>query len=131
MTGLLCSNGEQVALGCFLNKTTPVNAVLHLYQNNHTPAYADTVSSYTEATFTGYSSATLTGASWSLSGTDPATASYAQQSFASTANQTAQVIYGYYLTVSGNLIAAELFASSITIQYNGDTINVTPTINAT
>ena len=131
MTGLLCSNGEQVALGCFLNKTTPVNAVLHLYSNNHTPAYADTVSSYTEATFTGYASVTLTGASWTISGTNPAAATYAAQAFASSANQTLQTIYGYYITVSGNLVAAELFASSVPIQYNGDTINVTPTINAT
>jgi len=131
MAGLFCSNGEQVALGTLLNKTTPVNAVLRLYQNNKTPAYADTVAGYTEATFTGYAAATLTGASWTISGTNPASATYAQQSFASTANQSSQTIYGYYLTVSGNLIAAELFASPVTIQYNGDTINVTPTINAT
>jgi hypothetical protein len=134
MAGIFVGNGESLSLQYLINKaTTTYNLILKLYQNNHTPVYADTVSAYTEATFTGYSAITLTGASWTMSGSDPTTASYAQQSFTSSANQSAQTIYGYYLirATQLDLIAAELFASAIIIQYNGDTINITPTLTAT
>ena len=134
MAGLMIGNGETVSLSYLTNKTAASqNLVMKLYQNNHTPAIADTAASYTEATFTGYAAATLTGASWSISGTNPASATYAQQSFASTANQSAQTIYGYFIirATATDIICAELFATPIVIQFNGDTINITPTITAT
>jgi hypothetical protein len=134
MAGIFVANGESVAGQLICNKiTTAQNLVLKLYQNNHTPGYSDAVGAFTEATFTGYSAITLTGASWTASGSDPTALTYAQQSFASTANQTAQTIYGYFLirATAVDLIAAELFATPIVIQYNGDTINITPTLNFT
>jgi len=134
MAGLMVGNGETVSLSYLTNKTAASqNLVMKLYQNNHTPVIGDAVGAYTEATFTGYAAATLTGASWTISGTNPASATYAQQSFSSTANQSAQTIYGYFVirTTAADLICAELFATPIVIQFNGDTINITPTITAT
>ena len=134
MAGRLVNNGEDVALKYLTGKTASTeNLVLRLYKSNTTPGDSDTAGTYTEADFTGYSSVTLTGASWTVTPGAPTSASYAQQSFASSANQTAQSIYGYYLTraSTGDLIAAERFSTGpFTIQNNGDTIKVTPTITA-
>jgi hypothetical protein len=71
-----------------------------LYQNNHAPANTDTLSSYTESSFTGYSAVALSG--WSASSVSghvaTTTASVAQ--FTLTAGT--QAVYGVYLTNSGN-----------------------------
>jgi hypothetical protein len=101
---------------------------LKLFTSNTTLVDTLTAASLTEATFTGYSAKPLTGGSWSIAAGDPSTASYAQQSFVSTADQTAQTIYGYYLvaTTSGRLQWAERFASPIVVQYNNDSIRITP-----
>jgi hypothetical protein len=123
--------GEVIALKALLNHTAGQNLVLKLYQNNITPADADTAATYTEATFTGYANLTLTGASWTVSPGAPGVASYAQQTFTSSADQAAQNIYGYFLTQlgSGTLVYAERFTGApFVIQNNGDSIKVTPRV---
>ena len=125
--------GEVLALGFLVNKTVPENLVLCLYQNNITPAEADTVATYTAATFTGYAQLTLTGASWVITGGAPSSAAYAQQTFTSTAGAQNQSIYGYFLKrlTTGDLVYAERFSDGpYTIVNNGDNIKVTPTITA-
>lgn len=125
--------GEVLALGFLVNKTVPENLVLCLYQNNITPAEADTVATYTAATFTGYAQITLTGASWTITGGAPSSAAYAQQTFTSTAGAQNQPIYGYFLKrlTTGDLVYAERFSDGpYTIVNNGDNIKVTPTITA-
>lgn len=119
---------EDVQLQNILNKTAPQNFVLKLFQNNHTPAATDTEANYTEATFTGYASATLAGASWTIVEGDPTTATYAAQTFTSSANQAAQTIYGYYYVQasSGKIMGAQLFDTAQVIKSNGDSITVTP-----
>lgn len=104
------------------------NTSLRLFQNNHTPAEADGDTDYTVATFTGYANVTLTGGSWSITTGDPSFATYAQQTFSSSANQSAQTIYGYYVVhvASGVLLWAELFSSPVVIANNGDQIKITP-----
>lgn len=89
-----------------------------------------TVASFTEANFTGYVAKTLTGGAWVTTQGDPTTGTYAQQTFTSTANQAAQVIYGYYVCRASDnaLIWHERFAGPLTISLNGDTIQITPTI---
>jgi membrane peptidoglycan carboxypeptidase len=122
--------GEQIVLEALVNKTAPQNLVLRLFQNNITPGETDTAGTYTEATFTGYTSITLTGATWTYA--NP-TVSYPEQTFTSTAGSQSQPIYGYYLTqlASGILVLAERFSGApVTIINNGDTIKVTPTISA-
>ncbi len=131
MALLVPNNGEGDALKYFVNNASPENLVLRLYQNNVTPAETDTAASYTEATFTGYASIALTGASWTVTEGAPSEASYAQQSFTSSANQTTQNIYGYYLTraISGRIAYAERFTDAPNpISNSGDVIRITPKI---
>ena len=123
--------GENKALEHIVNKTAPENLVLRLFQNNITPAESDTAGTYTEATFTGYASITLTGASWGAA--SAGTISFAQQTFTSSAAQATQQIYGYYCTqvTSGVLVYSERFSDGpYPIANNGDLIKVTPTISA-
>lgn len=135
MAGVVVNNGEKVALDYLVGKTTTVrNLILRLFKSNTTPGESSVVGDLTEADFTGYSAITLTGASWSTSAGDPATGSYAEQTFTSSADQSAQSIYGYYLTraTDGDLIAAERFSNGpYVIANNGDTIKLTPTITVT
>jgi hypothetical protein len=124
------NGAEALLLEILVNKTAAQNLVLRLFKNDVTPADTDTVSNYTEADFTGYSAVTLTGANWTATPGDPTEIAYAQQSFTSSAGSQNQTIYGYYLTraTGGELIIAERFGTSYTIQNNGDTIKVTPKI---
>lgn len=118
--------GEEVMLDLILGE----GYTLKLFKSNTTPGDTDTAATYTEADFTGYSSKALTGGSWSTTPANPSTGSYSQQSFTSTADQTPQIIYGYYVirTTGGTLMWAERFSSPITVQYNNDSIRITPQI---
>lgn len=132
MTLLVPNNGEGDGLEYFVNKSAPQNLVLRLFKSNTTPAETDTAATYTEATFTGYGAATLTGASWGApSEGAPSSIAYAQQTFTSSANQTTENIYGYFMTraTSGRIALAERFSDAPNpITNNGDNIKVTPTI---
>jgi hypothetical protein len=133
MALLFCGNGEIVALSLIVNKVTATeNLVLKLFTNNHTPVAGDTAGTYTEASGFGYAAVTLTGASWSVSGSGPATASYAQQTFTFTGGLGN--VYGYYMirASSTDLIYAERFASApFLISNNGDQIKITPQVTGT
>lgn len=134
MALIVVNSGESIALKAMLNNTAGQDQKLKLFTNNHTPAFGDTAGSYTEATFTGYAAISLSGASWNFSGGDPTTASYAQQTFTSTAAQATQQVYGYFVVqaTSGTLLFAELFSDGpYPIANNGDAISVTPTLTAT
>jgi hypothetical protein len=123
--------GEVKMLENVLNKTAPENQILKLFKSNTTPADTDTHATYTEADFTGYTNKTMTGTSWTVTTGDPCTANYAQQTFASTATQTAQSVYGYFVTQvsSGVLMWAERFTDGpYTIVNNGDEIRITPQV---
>jgi hypothetical protein len=133
MTLLVPNIGEELALKAFLNHTAGQNLVLRLFQNNITPAETDVAVTYTEATFTGYANVTLTGSSWTVVQGAPTEATFAQQTFSSTAAQATQNIFGYYLTqvTSGSLAWAERFTDGpYPIANNGDQIKVTPKITA-
>jgi hypothetical protein len=133
MALVLPNGGEVLALSYMVNKAAPENLVLCLYQSNTTPAESDVIGTYTEATFTGYSNVTLTGASWTVVAGAPSTASYAQQTFTSSAGSQNQSIYGYYLkrVSTGDLVYAERFSDGpYVIVNNGDAVKVTPQITA-
>lgn len=126
MALLVPNNGEGDMLSFIVNKSTPENLVLRLFTNNITPAEADTSATYTEASGSGYSAITLTGASWTVSEGAPSSASYAEQTFTFTGALGS--VYGYYLTraTSGRIAFAERFTSApFTIAANGDQIKVT------
>lgn len=119
----------------FLDLILAESYALRLFKNDveasaSTSALKDalTEASFTEATFTGYASAALTGGAWTTGTGDPASAAYTTQAFTSTANQSAQTIWGYYVTrvADGKLQWYEYFSASATIQYNSQTITVTP-----
>jgi hypothetical protein len=131
MALLVPNNGEDIALQYLVNKDAPEDLVLRLFKSDTTPAETDTAGTYTEADFTGYSNVTLTGASWTVTPGAPTSASYAQQTFTSSAGSQNQPVYGYYLTraTSLDLVYAERFSDGpYTIVNNGDAIKVTPTI---
>lgn len=127
------NNGEGDAANGFIGVTTNLTApILRLFQNNITPAETDVTSTYTEATWTGYSSITLTPGSWSVVEGAPTRASYAQQSFTSSAGSQSQNNYGYFLTrtTNGRIMIAERFTDGpYQIVNNGDIIRVTPQID--
>lgn len=132
MALLVPNGGEVIALNYLVNKATPENLVLCLFKSNTTPAEGDVIGTYTEADFTGYANKTLAGASWTVTGGAPSTASFALQTFSSTASQTLQNIYGYFLkrVSTGDLVYAERFSDGpYPVTNNGDTINVTPNIS--
>lgn len=123
--------GESLELQYLVNKATPQDLKLCLFKSNTTPAETDTVGTYTEADFTGYAEASLAGANWTISGTAPTSAGYAQQSFTSSAGSQSQNVYGYFYkrSTGGELIIAERFSDGpYQIVNNGDVIKVTPTI---
>lgn len=132
MTITVVAQGQEQMLDLVL----AVGYTLRLYKTDTTAGLTEaqtdvlTEASFTEATFTGYASKALTGGSWVTTQADPSTGVYAQQTFTSTANQTAQVIYGYYITRTsdGKLVWFERFPGPLTISLNGDTIQITPTI---
>jgi hypothetical protein len=123
--------GENIALEALVNKTAPQSLVLKLYKNNITPFDTDTAVTYTEATFSGYSSAALAGASWGAAAAGTITYS-AQQTFTCTGAATDD-IYGYYVvqTSSGVLVWSERDVSApFAIRVNGDAVKITPTLSA-
>jgi len=133
MALVVVNQGCQTELRDWLNFEAAQNMVLKLYSNNQTPGKTDTEANYTEATFTGYSAVTLTGGSWTVTSANPAVASYAQQTFTSSANQSTQNIYGYFViqTTSGKLMWAERFSDApVPITNNGDNIKITPQVTA-
>jgi hypothetical protein len=111
------------------------NMTLKLFTNDVASGLSDaqiealTAGSFTEATFTGYSSKALTGGSWTTTQADPSTGTYAQQTFTRSSTGTIQTVYGYYVvrTSGGALCWYEYFTGPIATQNNGDTIVVTPT----
>ena len=123
------NNGEGDALAAFVAKAAAENLKLRLYQNNITPAETDTAATYTVATFTGYADFTFTPANWTITEGAPSDASYAQQTFTSSADQTVQQIYGYLCTrlTSGRIAWSERFpAGPYPVSNTGDTVKVTP-----
>lgn len=129
MTLVLPDQGESLTLQAILNKLAPENLDLWLYKSNTTPAETDTEATYTQADFTGYAAIQLTAASWSITGTAPTSAGYAQQTFTSSAGSQNQNVYGYMLVQrsSGKLLLAERFSDGpYNIANNGDTIKITP-----
>lgn len=132
MTLIVVDQGEEGLLDAIL----AVNYTLHLFQNDVTDGLsasqieALTESDFTEADFTGYSSAALTGGSWTVTPGDPATGTYTVQTFTSSADQTAQTLYGYYVTRTsdGALQWFEEFSTPLTIEFDAEFIRVTPQI---
>jgi hypothetical protein len=123
--------GENVILENIVNKTAPQNLVLRLFQNNITPADTDTAGTYTESSFPGYGSITLTGASWNNAASG--SIAYGSQQTFTCSGAASQNVYGYYVTQvsSGILMWAERDGSApFAIANSGDAVKLTPAITA-
>lgn len=123
--------GENYALEAFVGKTAATAPILCLFQSNTTPADTDTVATYTESNFTGYSSITITGASWNAA-SGGSIAYSAQQTF-TCSGASSQNVYGYFVksTTSSKLLWSERDASApFAIANSGDAVKITPTITA-
>ncbi len=118
----------------FLDLILAVNYTLRLFTTDveagltETQKNALTEASFTQATFTGYSGAALTGGSWTTTPSDPSVGTYAQQTFTCSGGSP-QNIYGWYLvtTAGGLLRFYEQFDGPVLIS-SGDSLRVTPAI---
>ena len=124
--------GEVRLLQYIVGNASPTSLVLNLYTNNKTPAEGDTVSSYTAATASGYSSSSLSTASWSIgtvSGTSSALYNNGITFTFGTAAST-QNVYGYYVTDnSSNLLWAEIFPGApFALPASGGEIAIRPQV---
>jgi hypothetical protein len=131
MTILVPNAGEVITLNYLVNKVTTTRDLIYkLFATNVTPAETDTAGSYTEASGGGYASKTLTGASWTVSGGAPSSASYAQQIWTFTGPLTINTtVYGYFVirATDSDLCFAETF-TPFTPANNSDQILLTPQI---
>lgn len=133
MAIIVPSASEKTLQDFMLGVTVPGNQKLKLFTNNVTPDDTFVLASLTEFTATmGYTDKTLTKTSWvSTAGAtgQPSTSVYAAQTWTFTAGGPITV-YGYFVTdvSSGLLIWVEKFAVAQTVQNNGDTVIITPTI---
>ncbi len=129
MTVVVPNVGEILVFKNYLNNTAPQDQKLKLYTNDITPDEGDTAGIYTEATFTGYSAAALAGANWNFTSGNPSFATYSSTlTFTSSAPQTLEAIYGFYVvqTTSELLMWAERFDTGpFNIRLNGDNIQIT------
>jgi len=125
--------GEVRLLQYIVGNASPTSLVLNLYTNNKTPAEADTVSSYTAATASGYSSSTLSPASWSISTDGSGTSSALYNNgitFTFGTAASTQNVYGYYVTDnSSNLLWAEIFPGApFALPASGGEIAIRPQV---
>ena len=132
MTLLVPNVGEGNILGRALGKEAQeASLTLKLFKSNTTPAETDTAATYTEADFTGYAAATLSNAGWTVTEGAPSDATHSQQTFTSSADQTSQDVYGYFVigATSTEIYWAERFTDGpYAIANDGDNIKVTPVI---
>lgn len=127
MSGLVTNEGELIALRYITGAVASTEGlVLKLFQNNLTPTEGTLTGALTEATFTGYAAAPLT--SWTFTAGEEPVAEHPLVDFTSTIDQTAQIVYGYYIVQagSGSLVFVERFPLPVQISFVGDTVRVQP-----
>jgi hypothetical protein len=124
------NNGEGDALKGYVGVALEP-LVLKLFKNNYTPGETTVAADLTEATFAGYSAKSLVPATWVVTEGAPGEAAYPLQTFTSSAAQTAESIYGYYLVraTSGRIAHVQRFDDGpYTIANLNDDVKVTPKI---
>ena len=107
------------------------NTSIRLYKNNHTPAAADLLGTYTEADFAGYSRVSTTWNAATLDTTaHKATMVAPVATYLCAGGGTTNNVYGYYVVdASENLLWAELFTGGPFSMANfGDIIAFQPVL---
>lgn len=120
----LVNTGEEITFEAVLNKAAQSSEPsLRLFKNNATISDTTVAGDLTVADFTGYANIECAGSNWTISG---GSASFAQQTFTSSAGSQNQDIYGAYIMLGAVLWAAVKFDASVNIAENGDNIKITP-----
>jgi hypothetical protein len=135
MSLIMCQDGDTLLVNELIGAVLTSNYIMHLFQNNVTPAQTDTLKAYTEADFGGY----VAGQTMHTWGAATIVSSHAVSSAAQltwTRDTSAKTnpavnnnIYGYYVTESTNalLVFAERDPSApIAMNTNAQTYKVTP-----
>lgn len=110
MSFILSNEGEVRLIETAFNKSTQEDLKLKLFTNDVTPSDSSTVASFTEATESGYSEATLTGSDWAAStSAGVTTATYNGSSGVDFTFNEAVTVFGYFITSNDGtvLIGAE------------------------
>ena len=125
---LMGNQGEGIWLQMLANKVAPQNLVVKLFKNDYTPVDGSTEANFTEADFTGYAAYVTDPDDWTVTPGAPSLLAHPQIFFESSANQTQQDMYGYYVVqeTSGKYMWGERFDASTRIKNNGDGQKVTP-----
>ena len=127
MTLVVPNNSEVIILEYILNKRAPSELDIKLYVNNIIPAETDTVSTYVEASGSGYTTKQLVANSWSISPGNPSTSEHPQVTWVFSG--ALGNVYGYYIVrrSDGLLMWAEKFTNGpYNVQAAADEIKVTP-----
>lgn len=101
----------------------------HLFTNNVMPTLADTVSTYTEAAWTGYAAVSKTFSDFTINGVSGNLGFAIASPIAfSNSSGSSQAAYGYYVTDSAGaiLLAAARFDSAPVSIPNGGSTSVVP-----
>ena len=130
---LVVPNEGELVLLDYMLKDTSVTAdyILRLFQNDVTPDQSASDGTFTEATFTDYTSKTLGRATWNAAvtnGSNKAESSYGSSPQSWTCGATGNTIYGYWVEttdVTPTILWAERFATSRVLA-DGDVLNITP-----
>jgi len=119
--------GERIVLDKMLSGAGE-NYVLKLYRNNLTPTNSSVLADFTETTFTGYSSQTMTAGNWSAATTNPSNKAESSNSeLAWTCGSTGDTIYGYFVENAAGSVClwAEKFDTARPLSLN-DVFKITP-----
>jgi hypothetical protein len=105
--------------------TDPTAALTHAQRSALTEA------DFTEANFTGYTSAALTSGNWTITPGSPTEAAHTTVTYSTSADLGAPVdVWGYYVTrnTDGKLMWFEVFTDApVTLSDNGDQVSFDPT----
>jgi hypothetical protein len=128
MSLVVADSGEQKLLEMAFKDTTPETLVLHLFANDVTPSSSSVTADFTESSFGGYSSTSLTRSNFSsatTNGSGKGEIAYPKITYTVT---SAEDCYGYYVVdAGGTLVFAERFSTARNLD-NGDTLELTPVL---
>jgi hypothetical protein len=134
MALVVTNQAEAIFIANALKKQAGEDVDIKLFSNDYTPVATSTEANMTEVSGGGYSTQSLTAATWGITGTNPTTASYgATISFTFTGAPTTNggYVYGYYAvarsgTNAGKMLWGDRFTNApIIIANNGDEIRIT------
>jgi hypothetical protein len=128
MAGVLCDDGIRALNELLAPAMVAAGYQVGLFVNNHTPAYSDILSTYSEPSMGGYARINLgTPISGGVAGNID-TVGFPTVTFTNTGTGLPETVYGYFITDGTVLIGAELFAVAIVVTSSSQGINVTPSL---